>query len=506
MNIYALLLKYKFRSLNIFFLFIILYYRNLFNKRNLIDFLLKLPYIGQYIKNEMNKNTLLLQDDLNKEQQFTKTFPNSPNNYDNIITTLNDSEKEYDDDKISGIVYYKDPQYNSALQKLYSRYSQENPLHPNIFPHIRQMEIEVINMMSNLYGGDEKCCGNITYGGTESLLLACYTYREYGRLKRGITNPNIVAPESIHPAFDKACHYFGIKLKKVPLDSEYTVSSYTISKYIDRNTVMVAASAPNYAHGIIDPIKDIGNVCYEKGVGFHVDCCMGGFLVPFINSQITNQVSFRTKGITSISMDSHKYGYCHKGSSILLMKDNNLKKFQHYINTSWHGGIYCTPTLMGSKSGGLIATVWGAINMNGKERYTQYAKEIVDNLELIKEAFKDNKNIQVIGNPTLNIIAFKSNTMNIYHVINEMKKKKWDLSILQNPNAFHLCITRCHNKEVINKFIDDLNYSIEKSLNNPEKLSGTLALYGSSSSIENSLFTDDLVSNFVSLLSKDTIL
>lgn len=500
-----LIFRNKFRSLNALLIIFLYYYRNLFNKRNLIDFLLKVPYLGAYIGNEMRKNTLMIQNDINNGMTYQTAFPEYSHTLEEVCNKINTHNSEHDNDKISGIVYYKDDTYNQDLLKLYSDYCQQNPLHPNIFPQIRQMEIETINMMSKLYGGGEECCGNITYGGTESILLACYTYREWGRMKRGIYHPNIVAPESIHPAFDKACYYFGIRLQKIPLNSSYTVSASDIKKYINNNTILVTASAPNYAHGIIDPISQIGKICHQYQVGFHVDCCMGGFIVPFINSPETNQVNFMTQGVTSISMDSHKYGYCHKGSSILLMKNRELKQFQHYINTGWNGGIYCTPTLMGSKSGGLISTVWGALHLNGREKYTLYAKEIIENLRLIKEEFRNNTLIDIIGVPSLNIIAFKSKAINIYHVIDEMKKKHWDLSVLQNPPAFHLCLTRCHTREITEKFISDLRSSISIAKNNPSKLSGTLSLYGSSQSIENSLFTGDLVNNFVTLLSSEKI-
>lgn len=498
-------LKKKFKTFFIFVSLCFYYYRNMFNKRNLIDLLLKLPKLGKYIKNEMEKNTKMIQDDINNGGNYQNVFPEHSHTITEVYQKINKYKHTHDDDKISGIIYYNDTEYNKDLLKLYSDYCQQNPLHPNVFPQIRQMEIETINIMSKLYGGGSDCCGNITYGGTESILLACYTYREWGKMKKGIVKPNIVAPESIHPAFDKACYYFGIKLQKIPLNSDYSVNPQDLNKYINSNTIMVAASAPNYAHGIVDPIRIIGELCYNHNVGFHVDCCMGGFIVPFINSEETNQVNFYTKGITSISMDSHKYGYCHKGSSILLMKNIALKKFQHYINTGWNGGIYCTPTLMGSKSGGLISTVWGALHLNGRKKYTQYAEEIIENLNLIKNEFENNTLIEIIGNPLLNIIAFKSNKLNIYHVIDEMKKKNWDLSVLQNPPGFHFCITKCQDKKIIEQFISDLKSSITIAKNNPSKLSGTLSLYGSSQSVENSLFTDDLVNNFVTLLSREKI-
>ena len=165
------------------------------------------------------------------------------------------------------------------------------------------MEIDIINMVKSMFYGDSKCCGNLSYGGTESILLACKTYRDWGYHEKGITKPNIVVLESVHPAFDKACHYFNIKLIKVPVLIESgTNNIYEIDNYIDENTVCLVGSAPSYPHGIIDPIEDMSNLAYIKNIGMHVDCCLGGFLVPFLKKQglIKNKFDFRLRGVTSI--------------------------------------------------------------------------------------------------------------------------------------------------------------------------------------------------------------
>ena len=152
--------------------------------------------------------------------------------------------------------------------------------------------------------------------------------------------------ESVHPAFDKACHYFGIELIKVPVDINTGTSRIEdIEKVLDHNTILLVGSAPSYAHGIIDPIVSMSQLAHSKNIAFHLDCCMGGFLIPFIEDY--KHINFSLRGITSISLDTHKYGNALKGSSVILYKSYDLKKYQHFINKDWNGGIYCTPTMIG---------------------------------------------------------------------------------------------------------------------------------------------------------------
>ena len=225
---------------------------------------------------------------------------------------------------------------------------------------------------------------------------------------------------------------------------------------MDWNTICVVGSAPTYGYGIVDPIKEMAFICRTRHIPLHVDCCMGGFLMPFLDS---NHVSFKDRGITSISADSHKYGNCYKGSSILLFRDWTYKQHQHFVKTDWEGGMYATPTLLGSKSGALFATTWASMLLMGRERYSQIAKTIQNHLVRIRNEFTDNPNITILGHPTVNIIAFSSNTLDIYKIVQHMEG--WNLSVLTNPPAFHFCITSVHNEETIVNFIKDLYIAIE---------------------------------------------
>jgi sphinganine-1-phosphate aldolase len=257
---------------------------------------------------------------------------------------------------------------------------------------------------------------------------------------------------------------------------------------------------------------------------------MGGFLIPFLTQY--DWINFRVPGVTSISVDTHKYGYSFKGSSVLLFKDYCYKQYQHFIQKDWNGGIYATPTMMGSKSGGLIAATWGSLLYTGKTNYKKFAVTIQKNVRYIVNVFRTHQilkeHVKIIGNPQINIIAFTDmmgygdgaesgngngndgdvcGPVGIYNVLDYMKKRGWNLSVMQNPNAFHLCITNLHDRDVCQLFCETMVEAVEYCLQDTEKkLSGTLALYGSSTQIQNSLFLEDIIHNYIFLLSKNTIL
>jgi sphinganine-1-phosphate aldolase len=476
---------------------IILYYnRHHFSWYSMKKYLTNIPFV----RDKLFTTYVALQQSLHIPKFYRlNALPINGISEDEAIKRLDRMATNKEENKqISGIIYSNNKLHREKLMRLFSRYALSNPLHPDIFPEIRAMEIDIVSMVTHMFGGTKNTSGNVTTGGTESILLACYTYREMGRKEKGIKSPNIVAFTSVHPAFDKACHYFGIKLIK-------KTSFSGIKWAINSNTICVVGSAPTYAYGIVDPIKEMADYCSYKDKPFHVDCCMGGFLMPFLED---NPVTFKNIGITSISADTHKYGNCFKGSSVLLFSHPSIKKHQHFVKTDWEGGMYATPTLLGSKSGALIASTWGSLVYIGSRHYAAIAKDIQKQVRRIVNIFGNNKNknIQIIGNPDVNIVAFSSNTLDIYKIVAEMKNLDWELSVLTNPAAFHFCITSTHNERIITRFIVDLQSCITKVEKEPnKKLTGALAIYGSSAKIENSIFTEDVVNEYVGLLSKENI-
>ena len=528
-------------------------------------FLLSLPFFGNKIKEKLKKTTFDLESSLKTNYAFCDAIPDKGKtedevvaivNYMNTLSNENANGEGMGDDigenqKISGVVYLGSEEHNKKCMKLFEMFALSNPLHPDLFPCVRNMEIDIVNMVGSMFGlAPEMAYGNVTYGGTESILLACLTYRDYfacgKRGSRRVTKPNIVVFDTVHPAFDKACHYFSIECRKVPSgmsgmsgmsgvsgmdgadDFAYESVKNLLKPYIDRNTICLVGSAPNYSYGLIDPIWGMGKVAQEYDIGFHVDACMGGFLIPFLTQY--DWINFRVPGVTSISVDTHKYGYSFKGSSVLLFKDYCYKQYQHFIQKDWNGGIYATPTMMGSKSGGLIAATWGSLLYTGKNNYKKFAVTIQKNVRYIVNVFRTHQilkeHVKIIGNPQINIIAFTDmmgygagaesgngndgdvcGPVGIYNVLDYMKKRGWNLSVMQNPNAFHLCITNLHDRDVCQLFCETMVEAVEYCLQDTEKkLSGTLALYGSSTQIQNSLFLEDIIHNYIFLLSKNTIL
>ena len=478
-----------------------------YSRFNLIDLLRIIPSVNKKVTNKLKETYQTIQDDINKvdsEYKEIKKLENSKTEeqIENKINTM--KTIEWQNGKISGIVYHGEDKYRDFLLSIFKKYAWSNPLHPDLFPEIRNMEIDIINMTINMFDGDDNCCGNVTYGGTESILLACKTYRDWGYQKKGITKPNIVILESGHAAFNKAGDYFGIEIKTVPIDLDTGTSSiHLINKYVDWNTVCIVGSAPSYAHGIIDNIDLMASYAKSKNIGFHLDCCMGGFLVPFLFPSI----SFKIEGITSISADTHKYGYTFKGSSVILYNSVELKNYQHFSKIDWNGGIYATPTLMGSKSGALIATTWAAMMYHGKNKYTEIAQNINKMTLKIIDKTSNIKGIKIIGQPYLNIIAYQSDGVDIYQVASKMKEKGWDLSIMQNPASFHICITKLHlNNDLADIFATNLRKSVlqVQQENNPE-LKGTVAIYGMASTINQPSLVQEVTNSYLNLLSKKEI-
>merc|ERR1719244_1098823 len=254
-----------------------------------------------------------------------------------------------------------------------------NPLHPDAFPGLRQMESEVVRMACDMFQGGEEACGCVTTGGTESILLACKAYREIA-IEKGVEFPEILCGVSAHAAFDKAADILGISIRHVPLDQvTMRVDVNAMRRMISRNTMVLVGSAPQFPHGSIDSITEIAQLGLKYDIPVHVDACLGGFLIPFMRDSgyPIQPFDFSVPGVTSISADTHKYGFAPKGTSVVMYKSPMYRPYQWFSFPDWPGGIYATPTVGGSRAGGIIAACWAAMISFGKDGYTQSTKEIV---------------------------------------------------------------------------------------------------------------------------------
>ena len=267
-------------------------------------------------------------------------------------------ESRWRDGFASGAVYHGDPEHVAFLNRVYAAQSQSNPLHPDLWPSATKFEAEIVSMTAHMLGAehaspDAPVVGTVNSGGTESILLAMKAYRDFARERRGIAEPEIVAPVTAHAAFDKAARYFDMPLVRVPVDDAFKADLGAVSDAVTERTAVVVGSAPTFPHGVIDPIRELATLAAEHGAGCHVDACLGGFIVPWAErlGYPVPPFDFRLPGVTSMSADTHKYGYAAKGSSVVLYRGKELRQFQYYTTADWPGGLYMSPTFAGSRQG-----------------------------------------------------------------------------------------------------------------------------------------------------------
>jgi sphinganine-1-phosphate aldolase len=385
--------------------------------------------------------------------------------------------------KCSGTMYCGDHEHYGFMNEAFSLFSHVNALQRDMCPSATKFEAEIVAMTLDLLGAtsvtDSQPAGLVTTGGTNSILHAVLAYREDGATPTG--RPNLIKPETAHPAFDKACHLFGVELRTAPVDPVTTqVDVDWVSEHIDANTVAIVGSACNYGYGTVDPIEALGRLALDRGVGLHVDGCLGGFILPF-GRELGYDIApfdFSVPGVTSISADTHKYGYGLKGTSVLCFRDRSLRNSQYFFHTSWSGGKYCSPGMEGSRSGGLLAATWAAMVQLGRDGYRQYADAIFTTASRMQEAVRSHDELRIVGSPTF-LFSFTSDVFDVYHVNDSMRTKGWRLNGQQYPNALHMAVTRPQTHPgVVEAWELDLADAVEYARANAASAPRSGAIYG----------------------------
>lgn len=464
----------------------------------------KLPFVPTILNKELDKNlhstmeklttqraNMVLQAQMPAEGvsvlRILNEFGINPEDCTFNFTSINDGDPErestvqHGDGQDSGALYAVYPiELSELLQKIYAATALTNPLHDK-WPRISAMQAEVINWCQNLFHGSEEGYGLITHGGTSSIIEAMAAYVLHARAT-GIHSPEIVVPETAHAAFKKAADLTGAKLITVPVDKKTgAVSATEMRKYISKNTAVMVGSAPSFMNGINDPIAELGTLAQEKNIPFHVDACLGGFLTAFLDTT-SAPMDFRVPGVTSISADTHKYGLCPKGTSVCLFsKDSPATSVHAALN--WPGGLYATPGIIdGSTSGARIAEIYTVLSYYGRQKYQDIAQRIVTLRQSIQEKVAVIDGISIYGNPQWSVLGFCSDHLNPHAIADELEKRGWKLSLLQNPDGFHLCLTHVHTlvEGFADQFAHDLQAAVTavKSAPPNRKPSGNVKVYG----------------------------
>ncbi len=376
-----------------------------------------------------------------------------------------DKDVHWKEGRVFSLVFYAGDEVLDLLKEAYTMFFSENGLNPMAFPSLKKFEAEVVAMTASLLGGDDETVGNMTSGGTESLLLAVKTARDWAHKNRpAITAPEMILPATAHPAFDKAAHYFSVKAIHVPVDSNFRADVAAMRAAITPNTILLVGSAPSYPQGALDPITELGQLAREHDLLLHVDACVGGMMLPFarkLGYPVTD-FDLSVPGVTSISADLHKYGYAAKGASVILYKTSALRRHQFYVHTDWPGGIYPSPTMLGTRPGGAIAAAWAVMNFLGEEGYLSIADTVMQTATKIKAGINATDGVKVLGDPVMSVMAIGSHRLNVYEVGDEMSARGWYLDRQQFPPSLHVTINYAHAQSA-DRFLDDLRQSVTKA-------------------------------------------
>ncbi len=472
----------------------------------------KIPFVSRMFEKEYDEIMTDLESSVkpykNGFASFTK-IPATGRGREEILREMEalyaHEQSLWKDGFVSGAVYHGDPEHIAFLNKVYAINSQSNPLHADVWPSATKFEAEIVAMTADMLGGEgQGICGTVSSGGTESILLAMKAYRDQARQERGIMRPEMVVPVTAHAAFEKASQYFNIKMVRIPVDETYRADVDAARKAITRNTVVLVGSAPTFPHGMVDPIEELSELARARGIGFHTDACLGGFVLPWAEKlgYPVPPFDFRLPGVTSMSADTHKYGYASKGTSVVLYRGQALRHYQYYTTTEWPGGLYFSPTFAGSRSGALSAACWAAMTSIGADGYIAATQNILETADMIKQGIQKIPELRILGDP-LFVIAFASDALDIYKVLDAMTHRGWSLNGLHKPACVHLCVTlRQAQPGVADRFLQDLEAAVAHVKANPGE-KGTMApVYGMAATMPMRGVVSDMLKRYLDLIYK----
>lgn len=331
------------------------------------------------------------------------------------MATLRVDDRDWRGGRVFSLVYSAGDEVHKLLEDAATLYSAENALNTEVFPSLGRMQHDVVSITAGLLGAErlpaadrEEVRGFLTSGGSESLLQATKTARDWGRAHRGIDRPNMVLPTSAHAAFEKAAHYFDVESRRVPVGADFAADPDAMADAMDGDTVMVVGSAPSYPQGVIDPVPSLAALASERGVLCHVDACLGGFILPFLDrlGHLSKRWDLGVDGVTSISADLHKYGYATKGISVILYRNRQLARLQPFVTSNWLGGLYGSPSMAGTRPAGPIAAGWAVLHHLGMDGYLRLAESAHRTASTIRTAIAATPGIAVRGRPDATVFAF----------------------------------------------------------------------------------------------------
>ncbi len=384
------------------------------------------------------------------------------------LEAMQSSDVRWRDGRAFSLAYSAGPEVHEVADEAYRRFSGDNALNTDAFPSLRRMQAEVVSIVADWVGAGPDAAGFMTSGGTESILMAVKAARERGRAERGVTSPNIVLPTSAHAAFEKACHYFGLESRRVPVRADWRADPEAMAGAVDDDTVLMVGSAPQYPQGVVDPIEEIAALAAARDINCHVDACMGGVTLPYLR-----RLGFpipawdlSVHGVTSVSVDLHKYGYTAKGASVIMYRNRTLRAYQTFVTDNWLGGLYGSSGVLGTKGGGSIAAAWAVLQHLGDEGYLRLAATARRGAEQLAAAIASTPELVVRAAPDSTLVAFGAadpDHLDVFAIADELWRLGWYVDKQAPPASLHCTVNAVHDG-LIDEFVGSLRTAIDTVL------------------------------------------
>lgn len=388
---------------------------------------------------------------------------------------LRAQDVDWRDARTFGLIYPTTPEIDAFVDEIALLTLHENALNPFAFPSLKQMQRDVGRMACELLNGAGEATAAMTSGGTESIFMALKTARDKSAAERGIQGGNVIVPFTAHPAFNKSCHLLGLEWRQLPPTDDLRADPQAMADAIDEQTILCVGSAPAYPYGMIDDIPTMAGIAAERGLLFHVDACVGGYLLPFVerNGVELTPWDFRVPGVTSISADLHKFGYAVKGASTVLHRPKANLAHQVYQFDQWAGGIYGTIAFQGTKAAAPIAISWALLHHLGIDGYTALVGDALAATRQLLDGVAGIDGVHVWGQPDATVFALGSDDHDVFAIGDVLAERGWMFDRQMHPDALHFMVSPGHRR-VAGRFLDDLRLAVATARDH----SDTLATYG----------------------------
>jgi glutamate/tyrosine decarboxylase-like PLP-dependent enzyme len=380
------------------------------------------------------------------------------------LDAMKSGDVRWRDGRAFTLAYHAGDDVLAVAEEAYRRFGAENALNTDAFPSLRRIQSDVVAIVGDWLQAGPNAAGFMTTGGTESILMAVKAARERGRKERSITTPNVVLPTSAHAAFEKGCYYFGLESRRVPVRGDWRADPEAMAAVIDDSTVLLVGSAPQYPQGVIDPITDIAALAAERDINCHVDGCMGGVTLTYL-AKLGHSIppwNFTVPGVTSISVDLHKFGYTAKGASVIMHRTKQLRSYQTFVTDNWLGGFYGSSGVLGTKGGGAMAAAWAVLHYLGDDGYlrlTSAARRACEQLAAAVDAIPE---LQLWAPPDATLLSFGARDpqrLDMFGLADALWKRGWYLDRQGPPPSLHCTVNAVHDGK-IDEFVADLRASI----------------------------------------------